>query len=113
MNILTIDNFSKSYTDRMLFCNASFSVQEGEKIGVIGTNGMGKSTLLKIIAGVEEPDEGEVIMANHVKYAYLVQTPVFYMDETILDAVMRGIDISDSSLIAEAKAMSRIFLLIF
>lgn len=105
MNILTIDNFSKSYTDRMLFCNASFSVQEGEKIGVIGTNGMGKSTLLKIIAGVEEPDEGEVIMANHVKYAYLVQTPVFHMDETILDAVMRGIDISDSSLIAEAKAM--------
>ena len=105
MNILTIDNFSKSYTDRMLFCNASFSVQEGEKIGVIGTNGMGKSTLLKIIAGVEEPDEGEVIMANHVKYTYLVQTPVFHMDETILDAVMRGIDISDSSLIAEAKAM--------
>lgn len=105
MNLLTIDNFSKSYTDRMLFENASFSVQEGEKIGVIGTNGMGKSTLLKIIAGVEELDEGEVIMANHAKCAYLVQTPVFESNETILDAVLRGMDESDASLAADAKSM--------
>lgn len=105
MNLLTIDNFSKSYTDRMLFENASFSVQDGEKIGVIGTNGMGKSTLLKIIAGVEELDEGEVIMANHARFAYLMQTPVFGTDESILDAVMRGIAVDDASLVAEAKSM--------
>lgn len=105
MNLLTIDNFSKSYTDRMLFENASFSVQEGEKIGVIGTNGMGKSTLLKIIAGVEELDEGEVIMANHAKCAYLVQTPVFESNETILDAVLRGMDETDAALAADAKSM--------
>ena len=66
MNLLTIEKFTKAYTDRVLFEDAAFSVQEGEKIGVIGMNGMGKSTLLKIIAGLEEPDEGEVIMGSHV-----------------------------------------------
>ena len=56
MNILTIENLTKAYTDRLLFDGASFSVQEGEKVGIIGINGTGKSTLLRIIAGEEEPD---------------------------------------------------------
>lgn len=81
MNILTIDHFSKSYTDRLLFDHANFSMQEGEKVGVIGTNGMGKSTLLKIVAGVEEPEEGQVIKGNHIGIAYLPQNP---KEETVI-----------------------------
>ena len=65
MNILTIDNITKAYGERKLFANASFYLAEGEKAGIIGINGTGKSTLLKIIAGLEEPDEGSVIKANH------------------------------------------------
>ena len=65
MNILTVDNITKSYGGRKLFDNASFFLEEGEKTGIIGINGTGKSTLLKIIAGIEGPDEGRVIKANH------------------------------------------------
>ena len=72
MNLLTAEHLWKAYTaERVLLKDASFSLQEGEKVGVIGVNGMGKSTLLKIIAGVEEPDEGTVIRGSHVKTAYL------------------------------------------
>ena len=56
MNVLTIEHLTKAYSERVLLDDTSFSLQEGEKVGVIGVNGMGKSTLLKIIAGVEEPD---------------------------------------------------------
>ena len=76
MNILTAEHLQKAYTEeRILLKDAAFSLQEGEKVGVIGINGMGKSTLLKIIAGTEEPDQGAVVMGNHVKTAYLAQTP--------------------------------------
>lgn len=60
MNIINAENLTKSYTERKLLDKASFYLQEGEKVGVIGINGTGKSTLLKIIAGLEEPDEGQV-----------------------------------------------------
>lgn len=83
MNLLTIENLSKSYTERKLFDHADFSIQEMEKIGVIGINGMGKSTLLKIVAGVETPDEGNVIMGNNIRIGYLPQNPV--EDGTIRD----------------------------
>ena len=62
MNLLTIENLSKVFTERQVFDQADFSVNEGEKIGVIGVNGTGKSTLLKIIAGLEEPDSGKVTL---------------------------------------------------
>ena len=61
MNLLTIEHLTKSYTERLLFDDTAFSVNEGEKIGVIGINGTGKSTLLRILAGLEEPDEGSVV----------------------------------------------------
>ena len=75
MNILTVDNITKSYGVRKLFDKASFFLAEGEKIGIIGINGTGKSTLLKIIAGIEEPDEGNVIKANHCMIRFLPQNP--------------------------------------
>lgn len=81
MNILTIENFTKSYTDRLLFDNTSFSMQEREKVGVIGVNGMGKSTLLKIVAGIEYPEIGEMITTSNLKIAYLPQNPV---EETVI-----------------------------
>ena len=105
MNLLTIEKFTKAYTDRVLFEDAAFSVQEGEKIGVIGMNGMGKSTLLKIIAGIEEPDDGEVIMGSHVKIGYLMQTPVFAEHDTVLTAALAGLDQHDMVLVSDAKAM--------
>ena len=60
MNLINIENLTKSYTERKLFNGASFSLQEGEKVGVIGINGTGKTTLLKMIMGEEETDEGTV-----------------------------------------------------
>lgn len=89
MNILSIDNITKAYGERRLFDEASFFMQEGEKVGIIGINGTGKSTLLKMIAGLEETDKGSIIYANHVVVSYLSQQPEFSADDTVLDAVLK------------------------
>ncbi len=89
MNILTVDKITKAYGERKIFNEASFYLQEGEKAGVIGINGTGKSTLLKIIAGIEAPDTGDVKMANNLTVKYLPQTPEFKDNETILQAIIR------------------------
>lgn len=78
----------KSYTERMLFDDASFYLHEGEKVGILGINGTGKSTLLKILAGTEEPEEGKVVLANHVVMRYLPQHPEFKEGQTVLEAVL-------------------------
>lgn len=88
MNIINVTEITKSYTERKLFDKASFYLQEREKVGVIGINGTGKSTLLKIIAGIEEPDEGQVIKANHVVVRYLPQNPAFDPEHTVLETVL-------------------------
>lgn len=90
MNILTLDHISKSYTGRKLFEDASFYLQEGEKVGVLGINGTGKSTLLRIVAGLEEPDEGKVILAGNLTVQMLAQSPSFASDDTVLTAVMHS-----------------------
>lgn len=107
MNILTVENMTKAYGERKLFSNASFFLEEGEKAGIIGINGTGKSTLLKIIAGLEEPDEGRVIMANHCMVRFLPQNPRFGEKETVLEAVLRGNtkEENESTIAADAKAM--------
>ena len=88
MNLLSIEHLSKSYSRRQLFDDTSFFLQEGEKVGIIGINGTGKSTLLKIMAGLEETDEGTVTKANHAVIAYLPQHPVFDPEMTALDCVL-------------------------
>lgn len=88
MNLLAVENITKVYTERKLFDGASFYLQDGEKVGIIGINGTGKSTLLKIIAGLEEPDDGQVIRANHVVIRYLPQMPEFDPDATVLESVL-------------------------
>lgn len=89
MNLLTIKGLSKVYTDRNLFESIDFSVEEGDKIGVIGINGTGKSTLLRIVAGIEEGDEGEYTKGNHVVINYLPQNPEFEKGTTIYDYVIK------------------------
>ena len=91
MNLINVENITKSYTGRKLFSKASFYVQEHEKIGIIGINGTGKSTLLKIVAGLETPDEGKVTIANHVVINYLPQNPDFDGEKTILEQAMAGV----------------------
>ena len=91
MNIINVENITKSYTGRKLFSKASFYVQEHEKIGIIGINGTGKSTLLKIIAGQEEPDEGMVTKANHIVISYLSQNPDLDPDGSVIDEVMKKV----------------------
>ena len=67
MNLLTMEHITKAYTDRVLLNDVAFSINENEKIGVIGINGMGKSTLLKVAAGIEPYDEGKISIGNQVK----------------------------------------------
>lgn len=90
MNLLTMEHISKSYTDRLLLDDVAFSINENEKIGVIGVNGMGKSTLLKIAAGQESYDSGNISKRNQLKICYLEQMPEFLENETILQAAVRG-----------------------
>ena len=84
MNIISVTDITKTYTERKLFEKASFYLQEREKVGVIGINGTGKSTLLKMIAGLEEADDGTVIKANHCLVRYLPQNPEFAPEELSL-----------------------------
>ncbi|MBO5245649.1 MAG: ABC-F family ATP-binding cassette domain-containing protein [Eubacterium sp.] len=88
MNILTLENIEKNYSQRKLFDKASFYLQEGEKVGIIGINGTGKSTLLRMMAGEEEPDQGRIVFANHVVVRMLSQQPVFPSGATVLEAAV-------------------------
>lgn len=88
MNLLTMEHITKAYTDRVLLNDVAFSINESEKIGVIGINGMGKSTLLKVAAGIEPYDEGKISIGNQVKICYLPQTPEFEEGTTVLRAAI-------------------------
>lgn len=87
MNILSMEHIVKSYTERKLFDDASFFLQEGEKIGLIGVNGTGKTTLLRMMAGVEEPEKGKITFANHVVCRFLPQHPEFPAGKSVLESV--------------------------
>lgn len=87
MNLLTADKISKNYTEKKLLQDVSLGINEKDKIGVIGINGTGKSTLLKLLVGIEEPDEGTITKGNHVRMEYLAQNPEFDDNKTILENV--------------------------
>ncbi len=84
-SFLQVENLTKSYGDRLLFEDVTFGVYEGDKIGIIAKNGTGKSTLLKLIAGKESPDSGNIIFRNGLRVGILEQTPVFDTDMTVMD----------------------------
>lgn len=90
MNILNIEHVSKLFGEKIIFDDVSYGIHQGDKIGIIGINGTGKTTILKIIAGLEEPDEGQVIMQNGLRITYLPQNPEFPPNATILDYVADG-----------------------
>ena len=107
MNLLTLDHISKIFSERKIFDDASFYLQEGEKVGVIGINGTGKTTLLRILMGTEEADEGTVTAANHVVLRYLPQHPEFDPEKSSLECVLEGNVTEENRWLVEsdAKAM--------
>lgn len=90
MNIITFENICKSYSEKKLIENLSFGINEGEKIGLIGVNGTGKSTLLKIVAGVEEIESGKITKANKARIEYLPQNPDYDENSTVLEQVFNA-----------------------
>ena len=90
MNILTIEEVSKSYSERILINKASLGISDGDKIGLIGVNGTGKSTFLKIIAGMEVPDNGRILKGSMVNIEYLPQEPEFDPGATVLEQIFKS-----------------------
>lgn len=90
MSLLIIDQLTKSYGEKSLFKNISFTVEPQDKIGLVGINGTGKSTLLKVISGLDTPDSGSVSMGKNIRIEYLEQMPDFDPEETVLEYVLRG-----------------------
>jgi len=85
MNIITIENISKSFSEKPLLSDINLGIDDQDKIGIIGINGTGKSTLLKLIAGIEEPDSGKIVRGNSVRIEYLPQNPEFDPDSIVKD----------------------------
>ncbi len=106
MNLINAEQVHMAYDERPLLDGADFSLNEGEKVGIIGINGTGKSTLLKLIGGLEEPDAGTITKGNSLVVRYLPQHPTFEPKDTVLSAVLREANEENRYVIeAEAKAM--------
>ena len=95
MILLSAEKVYKGYSERQLLDGCSLAIGEGEKIGLIGINGTGKSTLLKVMAGIDPPDSGIVTRAGGVRVAYLPQNPLFDGETTVLQQVMKGVAIDE------------------
>ena len=104
--IVTVEHLKKSFTDKPLLSDVSFYLNEGEKVGIIGQNGCGKSTFLRILAGKEHEDDGRVIYGNHVVISYLPQDPEFPEDDTLLNGVLSMCRKEDAAWDLEAQAKS-------
>ena len=105
MNILNIEHISKIYGEKVIFDDVSLGIHNGDKIGVIGVNGTGKTTLLKIIAKINEPDKGQIICGNGIRVSYLPQNPEFPKKQSILEYVMDGKEHQDWKTESEAKTI--------
>ncbi|MDD4371237.1 MAG: ABC-F family ATP-binding cassette domain-containing protein [Anaerostipes sp.] len=105
MNILNIEHISKTYGDKVIFDDISLGIHSKDKIGVIGVNGTGKTTLLKMIAGLESKDAGEVICSNGKTIAYLPQNPEFPEEGSILSYVVKGKKDKDWDVESQAKTI--------
>ena len=103
MNIINIEHIHKIYGDKVIFDDISYGIHLGDKIGIIGINGTGKTTLLRMIAGEEEPDSGQVIRQNGLKITYLTQHPVFPEGAKVLSYVESGTEGADWEIKKDAK----------
>ncbi|MZK50007.1 ABC-F family ATP-binding cassette domain-containing protein [Clostridium beijerinckii] len=90
MNIITLENISKNYSDKILLNNVSLGINDGDKIGLIGINGAGKSTFLKVVSGREEFFDGNIVKGKNVRIEYLDQNPLFDEDATVLEQIFKG-----------------------
>ncbi len=105
-NLLSVENLTKSYGDRVLFGDVTFGVDEGDKIGIVARNGTGKSTLLSILAGQEAADSGNVVWRNGLRIGYLPQDPYFAPGSTVLDAALDNDDPKSEVVKAYTLAMA-------
>lgn len=106
MSVINVEHISKLYGDKMVLEDLSCSVDEGDKIGIIGINGTGKSTLLRIIAGEEEADAGKIIFSNGMTIGWMGQNPEFDEESSILKYVCEGKKMEDDyGYESDAKAM--------
>ena len=106
MNLLTLEDLTISYSDNNLLDHTSFYMDEGEKVGVIGVNGTGKSTLLRIIAGEEQSDDGRYTLANNKVIRFLPQSPVFDIEQSIIEYILSGLHTDEDYGLLQAKAKS-------
>jgi len=111
MNLLNLEHVYKSFENRELLHDATVGIDDSDRIGIIGVNGTGKSTMLSIVAGALEPDDGQVIKGNGLKIAYLLQNPEFDNDMTVLENVVRGISgkAEHWDVVGEARVMLQKF----
>ena len=105
MNILNIEHISKNFGEKLIFDDVSYGIHEGDKIGIVGINGTGKTTFLKMIAGLEEPDNGQIIRQNGLRITYLPQSPEFPEGANVLDYVADGKWEQDWNTESEAKTV--------
>lgn len=108
MHLLSVEHITKSYGEKLLFENVTFGVEDGDKVGIIGVNGTGKSTFLKVIAGLEPADSGTVSIGNRVTVRMLAQDPAFAPNETTLEHVLGGDSPQLRAVQAYAAAMEAI-----
>lgn len=104
MNVLNVEKVTKGYGNRTLLDEVTMGINNGDKIGIIGINGTGKSTLLKIIAGIETPDAGKVVKGTSINVSYLPQNPVFEPEDTIIGYVCKGKEYKDGNRSVESEA---------
>ena len=105
MNILNIEHISKIYGEKVIFDDVSCGIHDGDKIGIIGINGTGKTTLLRMIAGTEQPDEGQIVRQNGIRMAYLAQNADFQEDADVLSCVMEENSQNEWTAQSDAKAI--------
>ena len=99
MNYLSIESISKSFGDRVLFTDVSFGLDKGQKAALVARNGTGKTTLLRMLAGMEVPDEGNITFRSDIKVGYLMQDPELNPEQTVLECVLH----SDSPMVKAVK----------
>lgn len=90
MNIITLENINKSYSEKVLLNNVSLAINDGDKIGLIGINGAGKSTFLKIVAKRDEFFDGNITQGKNIRIEYLDQNPIFDEEATVLQQIFKG-----------------------
>src|SRR5659263_121069 len=90
MNILSMENVTKGFTEKILFENVSFGINDNDRIGVVGINGTGKSTFLKLVSGSMEPDSGKIVRSSGLAIKCLSQTPEFDESTSVIESILHG-----------------------